>query len=449
MEELSFYKFCLETYERTLTADEKSALKGKGTEDMDIDSTGDDSGLEESQVPVETKNKGGRRKSRSCSYQESHPRYGIKTRVLRQKGHRFMPAFIGGSEFGTFPSAVGTPQMHSAAMLAIFAPWRSATDLKSLYRKARSWESALDRFLSGTTQEIRNLVANTSLEKQSKDASAAAEDRERDNQDSLDAEEFLDRNHELNVHNDEGNIEDEDDPDLQQPKWPEARTPCQAAKNLASAAVEIGNQSGLFSAKVSSHQESRASQTTQITTETAQSWRGRFEAAKLDMPSTASEDPHSSPSTFPQPVVLTPGENDPGPSNYSSSATYNTKNRSEAYKCLNEDQKRAADIIIEHLKYSIAGRDPPQLLMKLMGEPGTGKSKVIEAVSEEFAQLGQSKALKKMAWMGVAGALIGGGTICREVGINPRAKGAKGKGKGKGPDGRSTGKSFRQCQACV
>jgi len=63
--------------------------------------------------------------------------------------------------------------------------------------------------------------------------------------------------------------------------------------------------------------------------------------------------------------------------------------------CLKSDQFRAYSIIIGHLCAELRGENPSQLLMQLTGEGGTGKSKVIQMVTETFDNLGaQSRLLK-------------------------------------------------------
>ena len=44
---------------------------------------------------------------------------------------------------------------------------------------------------------------------------------------------------------------------------------------------------------------------------------------------------------------------------------------------LNEDQRRAFDIVVWHLDQHFQGRNPPPLRMCIYGEGGTGKSAVI------------------------------------------------------------------------
>jgi Cdc6-like AAA superfamily ATPase len=56
---------------------------------------------------------------------------------------------------------------------------------------------------------------------------------------------------------------------------------------------------------------------------------------------------------------------------------------------LNEGQRRAYDIITRHLFDTLSGKRPEPLRMILYGEGGTGKSKVIQTVTEAFKQAGE------------------------------------------------------------
>ena len=55
---------------------------------------------------------------------------------------------------------------------------------------------------------------------------------------------------------------------------------------------------------------------------------------------------------------------------------------------LNDDQRRAYDIVDWHLKETVDGKRPPQLLMMIPGEGGVGKSKVIQIMTENFQKQG-------------------------------------------------------------
>ncbi|PCH45154.1 hypothetical protein WOLCODRAFT_43426, partial [Wolfiporia cocos MD-104 SS10] len=74
------------------------------------------------------------------------------------------------------------------------------------------------------------------------------------------------------------------------------------------------------------------------------------------------------------------------------------------------DQFRAYNIITWHLDQTLAGLAAPPLRMIVHGEGGTGKSKVIQTVTDYFAQRGVKHLLMKAAYTGVAASLIDGKT---------------------------------------
>ncbi|KAL4077871.1 hypothetical protein J3A83DRAFT_4087193 [Scleroderma citrinum] len=74
---------------------------------------------------------------------------------------------------------------------------------------------------------------------------------------------------------------------------------------------------------------------------------------------------------------------------------------------LKPDQFRAYDIITRHLDRTLSGYEPSPLRMLILGEGGTGKSKVIQTVTEYFAQRGVVHILLKSAYTGVAASIDG------------------------------------------
>ena len=77
---------------------------------------------------------------------------------------------------------------------------------------------------------------------------------------------------------------------------------------------------------------------------------------------------------------------------------------------LKPDQFRAYNIIMWHLDQMLAGNKPPPLHMIILGEGSTGKSKVIQTVTEYFIQKGAKSLLLKAAYTSVAASLIDGKT---------------------------------------
>lgn len=90
---------------------------------------------------------------------------------------------------------------------------------------------------------------------------------------------------------------------------------------------------------------------------------------------------------------------------------------------LRYDQYRAYDIITGHLQETLAGRKPPPLQMIIHGKPGTGKSKVIQTMTQHFISRNAKHILMKSAYTGVASSMIDGKTTHSIAMISPRRDG--------------------------
>lgn len=76
---------------------------------------------------------------------------------------------------------------------------------------------------------------------------------------------------------------------------------------------------------------------------------------------------------------------------------------------LNEEQRRAYDIVIWHAEQTRAGVvGLPPLRMMISGEGGTGKSRVIQTITEAFEKMGMKVGLAKGAYTGIAASVIDG-----------------------------------------
>ncbi|THG93633.1 hypothetical protein EW026_g7654 [Hermanssonia centrifuga] len=92
---------------------------------------------------------------------------------------------------------------------------------------------------------------------------------------------------------------------------------------------------------------------------------------------------------------------------------------------LKDEQFRAFDIMRWHLNETLSGNDPPPLRMIIYGEGGTGKSKVIQTITEEFIRRGAKHTLVKAAYTGVAASLIDGKTTHTIAAITVKEKDGK------------------------
>ncbi|KIL66495.1 hypothetical protein M378DRAFT_75208, partial [Amanita muscaria Koide BX008] len=78
---------------------------------------------------------------------------------------------------------------------------------------------------------------------------------------------------------------------------------------------------------------------------------------------------------------------------------------------LNCEQRRAFDIVTQHLSATEGSTGSSQLLMQLIGEGGTGKSRVIQTITHAFEISERLCMLRKAAYTGIAACLIGGQTL--------------------------------------
>jgi predicted GTPase len=78
---------------------------------------------------------------------------------------------------------------------------------------------------------------------------------------------------------------------------------------------------------------------------------------------------------------------------------------------LNSEQCLAHNIIFNNLKACLDGKNLKQLLMLIMGQGGTGKSKLLNALTTTFRKHDASHLLGKTAMSGIAASLIGGITL--------------------------------------
>jgi hypothetical protein len=78
---------------------------------------------------------------------------------------------------------------------------------------------------------------------------------------------------------------------------------------------------------------------------------------------------------------------------------------------LNIEKRMAHGIIANHLAAHMDGQQPRQLLMMVIGQGGTGKSTLLNAITTSFERLDASHLLAKTALSGVVASLISGTTL--------------------------------------
>ncbi|KAF9034888.1 hypothetical protein BJ165DRAFT_1303133, partial [Panaeolus papilionaceus] len=85
--------------------------------------------------------------------------------------------------------------------------------------------------------------------------------------------------------------------------------------------------------------------------------------------------------------------------------------------CLNKAQCKALRTVAQSLSISLKDKTATSLRMALMGAGGTGKSTVINAITDLFESVGHASRLRKCAYTGVASNNINGMTLHTALGI--------------------------------
>ncbi len=354
-------------------------------------------------------------------YLPSHPKYVSVHRVLRTNGHNALPNFIG----RYFPRR-DDPELYAfyyACMLVLLKPWRSiSTDLK---RPDESWESAFEKFVSGAPTKVKNILSGIQYFHECSNAAKRA----REEGDSV-----LEDQH-RQQHEGQRQFEELDDHDLgedisadsaieyteeglarlidSQKPWREEFHGLHAVEQARHAKIFKTNDSAWNIAEQTIPLVSAATgdDLTQLLT-----WKEHMDAdvnaqnRGVDIPSAEGGLEGGNPRV--EQLNVPVDSNDTSPDVILGSAETVCEEALPGVdpSQLKPDQLRAYNIITWHLDRTLAGDRPPPLRMVIHGEGGMGKSRVIQTVTEYFAQRGAKHMLIKAAYTGVAASLIDGKT---------------------------------------
>ncbi len=392
--------FFVDTYEEPI----KKAKRNRTSPDADSEIHDEDSDIHR---------KAGRRPNIRVRYVASHPKYESIHRVLRSKGHNALPNFIG----QYFPRR-DDPEVYPfycACMLILLKPWRDIrNDLKL---PSESWESAFQKFVEvNATKKIKNILAGIHYFHECSNAAqqARAED---DNPpgDGHPTVEHADELNEFDLGEDIG-----EDPDAveyteeglarfiaSQKTWRE--------ENHGLHAVAQARQAKIFKNDDSSWMVSGSDRPPVNATGDDLNklliWKEHMNA-DVNTQNQGVDVPAETDQTVLPAVgrVQLPRDQDPSPSVVPEPCLSEASLSGVDPSQLKRDQLRAYNIVTWHLNRTLAGDQPPPLRMIIHGEGGTGKSKVIQTITEYFAHRGAKHMLIKAAYTGVAASLIDGKT---------------------------------------
>ncbi|KAJ7080494.1 hypothetical protein C8R43DRAFT_965727 [Mycena crocata] len=379
----------------------------------------------------EERDKAGRPRSTRVPYLEDSKRKGC--RIIRGPGHETLPRFVG----SWFPrDTPSTHEYYCANILALLCPWRNISDLKD--DDEETFHSVYERFMAHAEDDTRRTVANVDYFHQCSDASKK---KKKDpgvaaNGGFLDVEDYIRTEQEREeIDMQAPTLTEEDVERARDNRWAHREL------NYGMNAVFIAKDLGIFPEKTEDRVWKERETATFPDMAKFQSWgkklakmtRKKATDNRAEIPEPVQVPDDGTYRVAPReevPVVLGAIYLESG---------QNTKPRTDeqakAVNCLNSEQRRAHDIVENHLIRTLAGQNPPQLLMIVQGEGGTGKTVLLNAITHTFVYHLAEALLAKTATTGVAASLIAGQTLHSWAGSVKSAVGGKGVGSPSKPFG--------------
>ncbi|EUC56046.1 ATP-dependent DNA helicase PIF1, putative [Rhizoctonia solani AG-3 Rhs1AP] len=373
----------------------------------------------------------GRPRHTRISYLASHPRHASHHRILRAPNHNTLPNFVGPK----LPHKADSDQctLHAVSMLTLLKPWRSLLDLKS---ESQTWEDALEHFLA-TSGDHRHRDFVSSIDHYHSCRNAVGKDPTHPTVPPTVSEEL----EELEL-DDEGAVEGSHiltaaqvTPEMISKVKEEAFT--KRELQYGRTAVDIGYLRGFFNSEAPAQLRSTVTRGTHEVEQQLKAWLSALKSSRYPNVNSSS----SSATQLGNPsdsgtVSLLAYPTGSGLSESTSSGDVILCSDSLQEQVLDPvsvdelfpEQRRAFDIVKWHLSQTVAtlnsepSHRPPQLLMLLVGEGGTGKSKVIQTITAEFERQGAIGMLVKSAYTGIAASLIGGNTTHHLAAISVNGK---------------------------
>lgn len=352
----------------------------------------------------------GRPANMRVPYRDNGTRPG-RCRVLRSPGHETMPYFPG----QWFPKRDDDEEnsLFHASMLALLKPWRSLRDLKV---DNQSFRDAFDTFVLRAPRATATIIENIQFYHKCADSAKDHYTADHDASDppdssSHDAEEFIPDVVENECSDFVQSIITEDDIDKAVDR------PFSAQELLnADVAVAIGQDCGAFvDADFALASNRPAYPATVEDLEQFDAWES-YLAGRDD-------NPNEIDSLIALDSLPTHSHGTPTASQDDMPTVTHMPNETRQNMCtgLNEKQKMAHDIIMYHLRSYLAGHHPPQRLVLIHGQGGTGKTALLNAIANTFESVGSSALLAKTAMSGVAASIVEGVTLHSWAGLPIRA----------------------------
>jgi hypothetical protein len=349
-------------------------------------------------------------------------------RVLRHEKHETIPYFPGPwlprrNEKQTYP-------LYCASMLALFQPWRSLADLKPAHL---TFEIAFDTFAATASVEVLKIIDNIQYfydcsdqarerrVNRSFDSAWKTSSAETTHDDDEDDEENIDDVSDETLTDDESCTQLITESDIEN-----ALQDCHSTRELlyADVAINIAEDFGIFNddaVQVATCPPS--SLATERDMQLSLQWEELIEHGQgSNLKPMEKEKPSVDIGSVSATSLTRLPENEIG---FVQRSTDTCTSKSvpalqNITADLNREQLIAYTIIRNSLLAHLADQPYEQLLMLITGEGGTGKSKLLDAVTDLFAAHNCESQLARTAMSGVAACIIKGSTLHSWAGLPPR-----------------------------
>ena len=394
--DFNFFDFLVDTYEVKIDNNER----GKSPSAMDGDGY---------RGP-------GRPRNTRFKYLSIHPKAKSMQRILRSLSHRNLPNFIG----KWFPRSdeKATRDFYCASMLALLKPWRDLG--KDLKKPDQPWEKAFEDFLDDASWKEKRVISG--LQYYHECASAAATDDAANSTSPRRLSEGTEEDHQ----------EDEDFCPLVDGLSEEGLAVLKAdavpyrEQLHGLLAIEVARKGKIFDDDVTGWSTATTQPPRKATDDDLRrisSWANQLEA-DIEQQNVKAVPPPMQPTQAPSIEPLRDTATATADFSPLSHVLASPEDALDGLDIshLRADQARAYGIIKWHLDQTLSGSTPPPLRMVLYGEGGTGKSRVIQTVTDAFEARGSKHILVKAAYTGVAASLIDGKTTHVIAGISLHSK---------------------------
>jgi hypothetical protein len=346
-----------------------------------------------------------------------------RCRVLQSEGHETIPRFTG----EWFPRR-DDPQnfpLYCATILAVFKPWRTLIDLK---RDDESFAHAFQIFLSTTSTAIKRIIENIQYFYECSDK---AHERQ------IASESFADTEWTHASHDDGEHLDDIDVDAMEvyaddaSPSQPITESDielvadgifssreelyAEVAMNIAEDFKIFTNPHDHLAIDRDTSTEILASPTTHDQLQKCILWSNFLTGDE-----NSSDDEDLNNSVYSGSVILHSSAEQISPNVGYAEAVPDHAPKYHPSITLNQEQRIAYDIVINHLQTTLKNDTCQPLLMILEGEGGTGKSQLLSVITQTFEDLGAAHKLARTATSGVAACLIGGSTLHSWAGLPAR-----------------------------